>query len=318
MIPESSAAANSFDYSYSLAELNKHKIHIGDLRRSYYVHVPLTGDKQTLMPVVIMLHGAGGSSLNAAMHYGWPEKADKEGFLAVFPEAMRLQPGQPAHFQSNPCVWNDGSELGILSQSGIDDIGFLKGLIEDIQGKYAIDMRRIFLTGFSNGAGLCFRAGVELSEYIAAIAPVMGRNWSADAHPKKPMSALLIVGELDPMNPLLGGTGKNPWGVGEHNLPPMIKSVEPWLKIIGTRLDQCTNAKRESSLCIQYGPGTTGHTLTYIIVEGQGHEWPGQPRLLPESITGPNRENVLNATNFIWDFFQQTSLSQHVHPYKHT
>ena len=57
----------------------------------------------------------------------------------------------------------------------VNDLAFLKTMIELVSKRYATDPKKVFVTGFSNGGSMAFRAGVELSEFLSAIAPVAGR-----------------------------------------------------------------------------------------------------------------------------------------------
>lgn len=74
---------------------------VGDLNRRYIVHVPHAFDGKTSLPVVIMFHGGGGTARGAMRETGWAQKADKEGFLAVFPEATSPDPTKPSRFGTN-------------------------------------------------------------------------------------------------------------------------------------------------------------------------------------------------------------------------
>jgi hypothetical protein len=42
-----------------------------------------------------MLHGRGGTSVSAARDFGWIEKADKQQFIVVFPQALPVDPARP-------------------------------------------------------------------------------------------------------------------------------------------------------------------------------------------------------------------------------
>ena len=82
---------------------------VGGLERSYIVHVPSSYSlRKQLSAVVIMFHGGGGTARAAMWETGWAEKAEKVGFLAVFPNAMSRDPAQPSSFAGNPQLWNDG------------------------------------------------------------------------------------------------------------------------------------------------------------------------------------------------------------------
>lgn len=293
-------ALEAADGSYERVSLT-----VNGLKRSYLIHVP-NGIGSTPAPLVLMLHGAGGSAEGAAKNYGWLSKADQEGFIVVFPEALPLDPSQPAQFKTNPTLWNDGSKRGRIDPH--DDIAYLREVVQDVARHHAIDRQRIFCTGHSNGASMCFLAGIEMSDVFAAIAPVAGHLWNQDPHPKKTLSLLFIVGGADPLNPIDGGLGRSLWSHKANNpKPPMIDSVNPWLKLIGVNESQKRVEKKDDLLITRYGPNPVGQEVVYIIVEGQGHEWPGGQSGLPEAIMGKNKTSF-SATNAIWDFFKQNKL----------
>jgi polyhydroxybutyrate depolymerase len=183
-------------------------IQVGGLERRYIVHVPPGYDGSKPGPVILMFHGGGGTAQGAMRETRWAAKADKEGFLAVFPEGTRPDPSQPARFAGNPQTWNDGSSrLNVgAAERKVDDDGFVRALLDDLAARFAVDTRRIFVTGFSNGASMSFRIGRELANRVAAIAPVAGADW-ADEPPKpvRPVPLLYITGTADPLNPIDGG-----------------------------------------------------------------------------------------------------------------
>ena len=84
-------------------------IQSGGLERSVLVHIPPAYDGNTPLPLVLMLHGMGGTAANSMRETGWSEKADLETFIAAYPEATRPDPLQPPSLRRNPQAWNDGS-----------------------------------------------------------------------------------------------------------------------------------------------------------------------------------------------------------------
>jgi len=105
-------------------------IAVGGLERRYVVHIPPGYDRNKLWPVVIMFHGGGGTARSAMRQTGFAEKADREGFLAVFPEGTAPDPSRPGRFLGNPQTWNDGSDRRIGAvERNIADVQFVSALI---------------------------------------------------------------------------------------------------------------------------------------------------------------------------------------------
>ena len=280
------------------------KLAHGDFSRRYLIHVPHTLTKMA-HPLVLVLHGAGSKSEDAATHYGWVQKSEKESFIVAFPQAMPLDPSRPANFKTNPNNWNDGHER---REKKIDDISFLRKVVEDISAHHLIDNNRIYMTGFSNGASMTLRAGIELSDIIAAIAAISGHLWIKNPHPIRPMSMLLIAGGMDPFKPLKGGFERNPWLIKEEVIPPMKSSIEKWVKLIGIDESNKILKSKNGIDVISYGPNKNDLIAVFIVLAEQGHEWPGGQRVLPETISGKNIQ-TFKATDVIWNFFKTQMLT---------
>jgi polyhydroxybutyrate depolymerase len=278
------------------------KISTPDGDRPYLVHIP-KGDSSAPMPLVMMLHGAGGNAENAARAYGWPEKADVEHFVVVFPQGTPPFPNLPANLLTNPNLWNDHRPN--MKLHTVDDVAYLSAVLDDCQRRANIDLKRIYVTGFSNGASMTFHLATQLSSRIAAIAPVSGHCFLDDAKLAHPIPLMLTVGDSDPLNPLNGGLAKNPWGAPTTK-PAMIDSVNDWLRFNHA---QDTDPKSET-----HGSVTTqsyaDNSIIFVTVKGQGHEWPGHRRTLPRAMTGPTNMSY-DATTAIWDFFKDKSLGSH-------
>ncbi len=275
---------------------------IQGMQRRYLVNVPKSSQP---MPLVVVLHWWGGNAEDAAEHLQWVGKSDKERFIAVFGEAMPLDVKMPSNPKSNPNVWNNGLENG---QTQADDIAYLKYVINDVSRRFSVDPNRIYVTGFSSGASMSFRAGIELSDWIAAIAPVSGPLFIKDPKPARPMSVLLITGSADPLNPLEGGMGKNARGE-KFWKAPMIDSIKTWLPLLGLEESQQTVKKKRGITITTWGPNPKDLEALFVVVDGLGHQWPGGGNVLPTSFAG-NNVQFFNATDFIWDFIQLKLLLQ--------
>src|SRR5260370_8372672 len=99
------------------------------MTRTFIVHVPPGFDGKSKVPVVFMLHGAGGSGENAIPETGWDVKSDREGFIAVFPDGTPPNPLLPARFLMNPRLWNDASGRGAKGVEHVDDLALTSPMI---------------------------------------------------------------------------------------------------------------------------------------------------------------------------------------------
>ena len=225
-----------------------------------------------------MLHGAGGSAGFAAEETGWSRVADAEGFAVCYPEGVPVRPEKVPKFLTNPQEWTDGSGRG-----GADDVGFLAAVIDDAARRAAIDPRRVYVTGFSNGAGMVFRFAAERPDRVAALAPVAGHCWVADPRPGRAIPTTYMVGDADPLVPLTGGTARTPWGKAE-NRPAVAETLARWGKGIGQ------------------SPGSG--LFPVRVIPGHGHHWPGGKAMMGERLGGP-ASGAVDATGEIWRFFRE-------------
>jgi len=278
-------------------------VRVDELDRRYVVHVPARYDGIAPTPLVIILHGEGSTATNCMRETGWAIKSDLAGFLAAFPEAMTPDPTKPARYFGNPQTWNDGSGRFTRGLEEVDDIGFIEAMLDDMRDQYNVDKRRVYVTGFSNGASMAFQLGVELSDRIAAIAPVAGYLWLKNPKLENPVSVLYIVGTADPLVPLKGGEVRLPGGRVETR-PPVTGSPAGWAKALGCPLEPKPLRTKEGVSAVVYGPGREGSEVVFYTVEGLGHTWPGGKRLLPERIAGPTTDK-LRANDVIWEFFHK-------------
>jgi len=282
-------------------------IKVGELQRRYTVHVPPQYDGKTRVPAVVMLHGGGGTSKTAAEETGWGAKADKEGFLAVFPDALPPDPSKSSHFRRNPQLWNDGSDRFYPGQKAPDDVAFLTAMLDDLSIQFAVDPQRIFVTGFSNGASMCFRFGAAASEYVAAIAPVAGACWPEKVTLKRPVPMCYLTGTADPLNLIEGGVPKLATGASDKirakPKPPVRNSILKWVRAVGAPETPRTTKEVNGVRTETYGPGHNGAEVIYVSIDKLGHTWAGGRSLLPEFLVGPT-SNKLKATDLIWDFFR--------------
>jgi polyhydroxybutyrate depolymerase len=179
------------------------------LERSYLLHIPVRSDVEKAIPMVVVLHGATG---DAQAMVDWEainlnEKADRMNFVVVYPDGT-------GDVENRSLYWNAAHCCGTAHSQGIDDIGFLRTLIETLTKDLNLDSRQIFVTGFSNGGMMSYQIAAELSDLVAAVAPVsgtIGGKSSSDGDktiipdPVVPVPIIIFHGALDMEVPYNGG-----------------------------------------------------------------------------------------------------------------
>ncbi len=281
------------------AGLAAHTLAVDGRTRTYTVYVPSGYSGQQPAPVVVMLHGAGATGPGVIGETAWDRKAEQEGFLAVFPDAVRPDPASPPAYLTNPQLWNDGSDRVPDFLRTVDDVRFLDRLLTDLASKYAVDTRAVFLTGFSAGASLTFRAAALLPDRFAAIAPVAGPCWPLPVVParRSSMPTLFIAGTADPINPWNGGPVSLPWGTFAQ--PPLLAGLEEWARRNGCAAGLKPTPGQPG---IKVLSCPDGRPLRAYLVEGLGHMWPGGQPQFPAAFIGTD-PGTLPATDVIWAFF---------------
>jgi polyhydroxybutyrate depolymerase len=274
---------------------------IEGVRRRYLAHVPVApGDAP--WPVVVLLHGAGATARWAMLETRLPEKADAAGFLAVFPEALPPRPGGPTNFLENPLSWDDGS-----GQWGHhDDLGFLGLVLDDLPGRFPVDSRRIYVTGFSNGAAFSFRLAERFCRRLAALGPVAGHCWAESPRLDRPVPTVYLIGTSDPLLPIAGGVVHTPWSQ-TMTKPPVHATWHKWAVALGLAPAEQLVRHEAAADLYRFGPGPSGVVMNCWTLTGHGHHWPGGRGQFDARYAGPNTA-ALNANDVLWDFFQRWDL----------
>jgi polyhydroxybutyrate depolymerase len=273
-----------------------------DRSRRYLVHAPRGRyEDRGPWPVVLFLHGAGGTAEWALSETQWDVTADQRGFLLVLPDAGRADPAQPPGFLKNPQVWNDGSPHSYGGRPLVDDVGFINHLLDDLPRHFVVDSTRTYVTGFSNGAGMTFRLGTELSDRFAALAPVAGRCWQSNPDPAVRLPTLYAVGAEDPMLPLDGGEIVSPWDGTIAYKPPVRSTLDKWAKALGCDLAAVESLTQDGIRELRYRCGVE---FRAYVIDGLGHHWPGGRGQLSRRLAGSPSDRV-DGNALIANFFEQ-------------
>jgi polyhydroxybutyrate depolymerase len=272
---------------------------VGDLTRTYLVHVPKSYDGKKLTPVVLVFHGGGSNAEQMIRFCGMNDKADKEGFIVVYPQGT-------GRLEKTLLTFNAGNCCGYAMEKKIDDVAFVRALLDDLEKAAKVDTKRIYATGMSNGGMITYRMASELSDRIAAVAPVAGPMGTETCHPKRSVPVMHFHGTDDKNAPFKGGTGEN--SLSKTNFHSVDFSIQAWLKANGCKdnpavVELPDKAKDGTRITIKtYGPGTDAAEVVLVIIDGGGHTWPGMPPRL--KILGKSTRNI-SANDMMWEFFKK-------------
>ena len=259
-----------------------------NLDRQYRIHVPNQLSENS--PLVMVLHGYGGNNNEMQNNYGWTQLADQEGFVAVFPNGTRDQ--------SNARFWD--VNYAFHQNLDVDDDGFLSSLAIYLQGEYGLDPQRTFVTGFSNGAEMCFQLACNESETFTAFAPVIGMMLDTlfeSCNPTVVRPIISMNGTADNVT-FYNGDPNNTGGWGAYKSIP--DTMAFWANLLEvptiTRTFLPDTSPSDGSTVRLDVYTSTDHprSLWYYLVIGGGHDWPGRSGNMD-----------IDATFEIWKFFSE-------------
>jgi polyhydroxybutyrate depolymerase len=260
-------------------------------------------------PLVMMLHGAGGSSKNVLESTGWAEMGEEKGIVTVFPNGTPRDESKPESFSRNPQTWNSGATLSLSSGESsaiakkIDDVGFLTQLVERVCRQLKIDRKRMYVAGHSNGAQMAYLFASRQSAMVAAVGVMAGHSYADKKPLSSPVSLIQIVGDHDPFTPMAGGKA----GVlgRTMNVPPALDSPRLWARSLGISEEDRIRRDDDTLTIRTWGPAASGAEVRSIVVKGHGHAYLSrQDRFHPALLFGPTVHS-LNATETMWEFFMQ-------------
>lgn len=286
----------------------------GGFRREYLVYTPPPAGP---VPLVVFLHGTGATAAWADDETGWSLLAARERFVLALPRGMPADPSRLPKFLTNPARWKDeGGGMkdeddpdrlrssihpsSSLPHPSPDDVAFITAVIDDCVTRFGADSRRVFVSGFSNGASMTFRYAAERADRVAAIAPVAGHCRVMNPAPVRPVPTLFVIGSADPLVPLRGGDVRNPWQHRYVRRPPVAETLERWAAAIGC--DPVPRAGADSGgvrTDTYFGPVE----FRSVLIGGLGHHWPGGKGGFNHRLAGPPSD-TLNGTELVWDFFR--------------
>lgn len=248
----------------------QHTLNIDHTMRSYTVYKPVgTGARP---PLMIVMHGGLGNAETIEQTTRMNDVANVGRFIVVYPNGIGGRFGR----LKNMRTWNAGQCCGRAVKTNVNDVAFIERMITNIDSKFSIDRKRVYLTGISNGAMMAYRLACEIPEKIAAIVPVSGTLALDDIAPRSGMKyvpVLHIHGDQDQNVPLDGGKGaKGVSGVAHRSVWQTMEMMAAPRKYTGLQIK--TTEAGGQILHYRY-QCKDGAPVELLVIKGGEHEWPG-------------------------------------------
>ncbi len=261
-------------------------LRIGGLDRTYRLSTPPGRAPRSGFPLVIQLHGGGGSGATIDTLTGMNDQGRRSGFAVASPDGIGTN-------------WNDGRVNSKSGVDAVDDIAFMDALIDASVRRAGVDPTRVYLVGISNGAFMANRYACERADRVAGIGLVAGTmapSVASTCVPSKPLRVIDFHGTADPLVPIGGGTVSG--GRGEAISVDNMLSI--WTQVNRCR-DEPAVANRPPDVSTKTWTDCTAAVAAYRI-EGAGHTWPGGSQYAPVRLIGTT-STTINASEEMWRFF---------------
>ncbi len=238
--------------------------------RPAQVYVPSVYDSQTPLPLVVLLHGWGGDGAMIEGAYRLRPFAESRGFLLCYPDGTLDSHGYRFWNATDGCCNFDGA--------AVDDSAYLRSLIEAIAQRFAVDRKRIYCTGFSNGGFMSHRLACDHADLIAGIAPCAGVTFldPSGHRPSEPVNVLHMHGTVDDVVPYGGGS------LGGALFPGAVQTVQMWADFNGCQgpvwddhcsMDLVVDVPGLDTTVMRYTNAPPGGAVELWTIHGVGHSF---------------------------------------------
>lgn len=266
--------------------------------RTVIVHVPTAYTGTAADPLVLNLHGSGGTAAEEEAFSGMDAEADFDGFIVAYPQAV-IRSGSGFDWNLPGVPFGSGTST---PKNPPDDVAFLTQLVGLLESRYCVNPARVYATGFSSGARMTSLLGCDDSNIFAAIAPVSGLRLPSPCPAVRGMPVISFHGTADPVDPYRGH-GQPYW---TYSVPAAARG---WAAQDGCRTRPNVIDEATRVTITNFVGCANDSDVALVTIGGEGHEWPGGP-LLPPNVTrvfGP-QSSAVNANAIIWSFFEAHKL----------
>jgi len=277
-------------------------IHEG-VEREYIIHVPENLNQDS--PIVFVIHGYTGSAEGIAAYTGMNNIAEREGFIAVYPQGTIDSNGNT--------FFNVGYEFN--DDSPINDVSFIRELVRSISQEFNLKRKKAFATGMSNGGDMSYLLACTSSDFFKAVAPVAGvlmKGLKDSCELSSPVPIFEIHGTADKIS-LFEGDLNNEGGWGAYyDLPSTIDFFAERYQLTNKSVKQMTSKESGADYDIfferHWADDLEEEVWMYRIEDGR-HVWPGiklnwWDNPLAWFYFGSGNEDI-NASEEVWAFFKK-------------
>jgi polyhydroxybutyrate depolymerase len=237
----------------------------GQGARSAFVHLPR--GRHGRMPLVLALHGQGGTGEFMEQYSGLSRTADRSGFAVVYPDSV-------------------GPRWKIAEDEGDRDVDFLEVLIDRLVAAGCFDPDRVSVVGVSNGGGMAARLACHDDDRLAALDSVAGSYRTLpDCKRRRPLSVLEIHGTRDAVVPY--------WGDARTDI---VGWVRRWVARDGCPPAAARSIAASGVLRFDWSHCRGGASVSHLRVLGGIHTWPGS------GPSDPPPDRQISASEETWRF----------------
>ena len=292
----------SFFHSSVLVSEQRMVIHEG-VEREYIIHVPENLNQDS--PIVFVIHGYTGSAEGIAAYTGMNNIAEREGFIAVYPQGTIDSNGNT--------FFNVGYEFN--DDSPINDVSFIRELVRSISQEFNLKRKKAFATGMSNGGDMSYLLACTSSDLFKAVAPVAGvlmKGLKDSCELNSPVPIFEIHGTADKIS-LFEGDLNNEGGWGAYyDLPSTIDFFAERYQLTNKSVKQMISKESGADYDIfferHWSDDLEEEVWMYRIEDGR-HVWPGIKlnwwnNPLAWFYFGSGNEDI-NASEEVWSFFKK-------------
>jgi polyhydroxybutyrate depolymerase len=244
--------------------------------RPVNLYVPSTHDGQTAMPLVILLHGYGESGQQKEDYMKLGPLSEARGFLYCYPDGG-------FYLRRGVLAWNSTDALSDYENTPVDDAAYLRSVIEETGRRFAVDRKRVYLIGQSNGGFMVYRMACESADLIAGIASLAGATYLDPNRcaPSEPVNILHIHGTADAT--ITYGGGATSRSDPPQNWPPypgVVQTAQTWAGYNGASgpvsdaapsLDLTTDVAGLDTVVTRYTTCPPGGTVELWTINGGSH-----------------------------------------------